>query len=347
MAERTPGARLERILGEVDAQVQAAPVPSIPYARIEERVAARARARRRRSALLAGAVCGALLIGAVALWRSAAPARPAGFLIASASTDFRYHVDGGRLLVADAGQASLELKELGTRIVLGGGARVQREEGGVRVVRGTAGFEVEPRPAPSLVVYVSGGRIEVLGTRFTVVQGEDAGEVSLDRGTVRFRGADGSETVLRPGERLRWPPPPPVAPEPAPPAPEPMAPPPRSPPPPRPGVESRLPPAPAPAPALEPSEAVVKERRVLAEIDRLRMRVEDEALVRRLDELLSEDLGEPLRERVSFERCDLLAHRRGEQRRACEAIAQHLARYGGGEYAVRLRETQATLGCAP
>ena len=97
---------------------------------------------------------------------------------------------------ATLGDASQE-----TTMQLETGAELTRLESGAAVRRGVVRFEVvhrAERVAP-YSVQVSGGMIEVVGTAFTVTQREDAGEVSLHHGVIRFRAADGRVVTLAPG----------------------------------------------------------------------------------------------------------------------------------------------------
>lgn len=355
MIDHRPPGSLDRAFHALRAEVEAARVPPGLFARIAHRAEERkARARGRWRIALAASATAAVLLGAGALavrWRSR-PLEVAGFQVASASPDFRSRVSGD-LLTVDSGEAWVQVKGLRARISLSGSTRLRRERQGVRLLRGAAAFQVEPRQEAPFAVYVSGGRIEVLGTRFTVVQGDDAGEVSLTDGSIRFVDDRGHETLLRPGQQLRWPPapidevlPPPTAPEAAPlPAPargtkrrhpQPEA----------PASSAELAPTEPPGP-LAPAEAAARQRSVLAEIDGLRIRREDDRLVSRLDEILAEGVPEPLRERLGFERCDVLAHKLGEERRACVEIERQLMTYPRSEYASRLQQSWRSLGCKP
>src|SRR5688500_12962312 len=86
-------------------------------------------------------------------------------------------------------------------------AVVQREAEGLRLVAGRIVVAVHKRArglAPARVL-VSGGAIEIMGTRFTVVQEGDGGQVTLHEGSIRFVGADGAITMMVPGQTVRWP----------------------------------------------------------------------------------------------------------------------------------------------
>lgn len=76
---------------------------------------------------------------------------------------------------------------------------------GIRLVRGSASFDVAPvRPGTKVVVLVSGGRIQVVGTRFVVRETGSGGDVLLEEGRITFRDRKGRETDLEPGARHRW-----------------------------------------------------------------------------------------------------------------------------------------------
>lgn len=89
---------------------------------------------------------------------------------------------------------------------------VRREARGIRVLEGRATFDVQKREPTDVVrVLVSGGSIEVHGTRFTVTEnGTGAGSVELHEGSIDFIDEGALTHRLRPGDVLTWP----VAPEP-------------------------------------------------------------------------------------------------------------------------------------
>src|SRR6185295_4192389 len=90
-----------------------------------------------------------------------------------------------------------------------GNARLKREGAAVRIVSGRIVVSVNRRApgARAAEVVVSGGTIQVLGTRFTVTQGNGSGQVTLHEGRIRFLPADQGEAPmnLAPGESLNWP----------------------------------------------------------------------------------------------------------------------------------------------
>lgn len=86
-----------------------------------------------------------------------------------------------------------------------GPVRLSSAGGDLRVLSGDLRFDVEPRDrAAPLAVAVSGGLIEVVGTRFLVHEEGTRGHVELYEGRLRFVGVDGSERLIAPGERYEW-----------------------------------------------------------------------------------------------------------------------------------------------
>lgn len=80
-------------------------------------------------------------------------------------------------------------------------------EQGLRVERGEVFVDVDPRRPRSFPVrlWVSGGVIEVVGTRFTIREFSTHGEVTLHKGSIRFSPDDGGEPVMiEPGQTWRW-----------------------------------------------------------------------------------------------------------------------------------------------
>jgi hypothetical protein len=76
----------------------------------------------------------------------------------------------------------------------------------IDVETGRVLFDVQPvRPGEdSIMIGVSGGTIEVVGTRFEVDQGPDGGRVDLFEGKIRFHDPDGTVTDVAPGTRHAW-----------------------------------------------------------------------------------------------------------------------------------------------
>ena len=83
---------------------------------------------------------------------------------------------------------------------------VLQRDGGVRLVEGTALFDVETVPVGEqpVRIHVSHGTIDVLGTRFTIEQEADGGFVDLFEGKIRFTSLQGEVVDIAPGQRHAW-----------------------------------------------------------------------------------------------------------------------------------------------
>jgi hypothetical protein len=84
--------------------------------------------------------------------------------------------------------------------------RIARARDGVRVLAGEIQFAVEPvAPGdPRVRVEVDAGAIEVIGTRFAIVQDDTRGHVDLLEGAIRFVDREGGEHAVVAGRRLQW-----------------------------------------------------------------------------------------------------------------------------------------------
>lgn len=101
--------------------------------------------------------------------------------------------------------AACQLAGDGVHLATIGPSRLSDEAGRLRVLSGAVRFEVEPRDrAAPLTIAVSGGVIEVVGTRFLVREDGARGDVELFEGRLRFIGADGAVWRIEPGERHAW-----------------------------------------------------------------------------------------------------------------------------------------------
>lgn len=255
----------------------------------------------------------------------------------------------GRIALADGAWKFDE----GQRLHVGSerGAVLRREEAGLRVVEGVARFDVQTRAAgeAEVVVLVSHGRIEVLGTQFTVVQREDGGEVTLHEGRIRFRAEDGREAVLMPGESLRWPlpqlaevvpeapaaAPVPVAPEQQPEQqPEPRA------------VPQRRAPVRAPEQRAGTPQPGVDVEALISELEVLRRQGKFEDAASRLQATLRRDLPSGTAERLSYELGSILTWQLRDAARGCEVWADHRQKHGSaGRYGAEVTRAERALGC--
>jgi ferric-dicitrate binding protein FerR (iron transport regulator) len=201
-------------------------------------------------------------------------------------------------------------------------ARVRPHGNSLEVVEGTVVFEVAkvPAGAPPVRVRVSHGRIEVLGTRFSVEQTEGGGHVDLFEGSIRFHGDDGTHTSLGPGERLGW------------------------------GDEARVvvlePAAPAVASAsapeaeAEPEATPARSRptaeaaaQIIEQVEALRRRGFYEAAANRLRRALKRGWDRRTAEVLSYELGQILQRHLSDRDASCRHWAGHRARFGRGRYA--------------
>jgi transmembrane sensor len=279
--------------------------------------------------LAAAAVTGLVAFAVWGLW----PKRQLGQLeLVHASADLKSGQQAGGAEIK-AGVATLFDKRSGISLRNAGPLAFRREAEGLRILRGTAELEVRHRPrgtAPA-VVLVSGGAIEVMGTRFTLTQGEIGGTVTLQEGAIRFRPHRGPEVNLRPRQTLTWP---------APPAPPSL-----------PAVAGTpLPPtdtrgAAPPLPSA-PRRPVLTMEELLQEVDVLRSRRQYEAAARQLRQALRTQ-PPASRERLSFELGSLLTYQLRDARRACAQWTWHRGQYASGRYQAEVQRAMASLQCEP
>lgn len=205
---------------------------------------------------------------------------------------------------------------------------LRKEATGVRLLSGRATFEVQKVATgrQPVRVLVSGGVIEVRGTRFTITEGGAAGEVLLHEGKIVFLDAEGREHVVAPGEVFRWP------------------------------VElDEL----EPLPPLRPRQITKTQEIDWREFDR---RVHAEAVITELTQLrrdgawtdavrlLERELsrGAPdTRERLSFELGLIYTWQLRDPAAGCAHWVQHRQEYPAGRFASEVDRAAATLGCAP
>lgn len=231
----------------------------------------------------------------------------------------------------------------GVTFVARGAVQLRADTEGMRLMRGEVEVSVEKvRPGAAAVrVPVSHGIIEVRGTRFTVTQTEDGGEVVLHEGSIAFLALDGRVQVLGPGDRLKWPwpqsQPPPEEVAPVPPEPAPVDPPPSTPPPPP--RKPRTPEVAAPEPATRSADEI------LGRLSELRSNGDFALAATELERALGEPLAPTTRERLSFELGTIVANHLHEKPRACSHWIRHQAQFPGGRYARQIAEIQGRLRC--
>jgi hypothetical protein len=117
------------------------------------------------------------------------------------------HLDDLRADLPATCPQPVELSLAGEKAVLMPGTTLAREEKRLRLRQGRVTFEVRPRTSaePQFVLAVSHGLITVIGTRFTVLQGQQSGTVAVERGQVQFRADDGTLALVDAGQSLSWP----------------------------------------------------------------------------------------------------------------------------------------------
>ncbi|RJS25324.1 hypothetical protein DRW03_07380 [Corallococcus sp. H22C18031201] len=279
------------------------------------------------------AAAATLALGVFLLWTPSTRS-VGGLELARASADLEVREDVAGVEI-QGGEAALLDAARGITLRNQGPLVVRREASGVRLVRGRAEFSVNHRQpgAPPAVVLVSGGAIEVMGTRFTVEQRESGGAVTLHEGAIAFRVPSGAVVPVTVGQTLEWPAPEPVPPEPVPPEPE--RPQPIAAPLPTKAAASRVPSTPARAPSVDD---------VLRELEVLRGRHEFEQAARYLEESMRK---QPLvtRERLSFELGSLLTYQLKDAPRACAHWARHEQQFRRGRYAEAVQRSRVTLSC--
>jgi hypothetical protein len=196
---------------------------------------------------------------------------------------------------------------------------------GVAVREGVALFFVDPitDPRTPAVVGVSGGSIEILGTRFVVSQARERGHVDLIEGAIRFRRLDGVLDEVEAGRRYSW--------------------------------SSPATEADASAQTTDPVLPSTHEQTStnitddlaegLAEVARLRRAGELAAAIAKLDALAREQSDVRTLEVISYERGTLI-ERSGSADAACQFWLEHRRDYPSGRYVREVDDRLAQLDCA-
>lgn len=324
-----------------------------PSARLDARLEASLRPRRRLRwsdfALVgAGAIAGAVLVlwlhgGEVTVAPPAQqpPAAVGGFALAAPAPQAAPVValpDGAVRVDAD----SLELvdDERKLRVTASAGTTLKREASGVRLVQGEGVFQVakQPQRPEPVRVLVSGGAIEVRGTRFTVTQGTDGkGHVTLEEGAIDFRFPSGRVKVIAPGETVHWPE-----------EPDALTPLPDLPPPPPRVVDTPKPAPRSPANWTEfdrrlRSEATLRRVMALRQEGRWAECVDE---LERALELPDAAYGPGTRERLSWELGSVLTWQTRDVDAACWHWTIHLKMYPRGRYTLEVTRALSALECA-
>jgi transmembrane sensor len=326
---------LRSLLVEAEQQVQ---LPPAVERRLRQRILVRAPSPRSPWKLptLIGVPLAAGLALVFALRPVSGPMQLDSYLVTEPSTDLRAAVSATGEIAFDSGTCTLLDGATGDRLRVVAGTKLRREDGAVRVIAGTVELEVNKRMGPAALarVLVSHGAIEVLGTRFTVVQAEGHGSVVLHSGEIRFRDLAGEFRAVALGERFLWPAAPkaaaPVAEESAPAAPQPL---------PKKTVKRPV------AVKVEPIEYRDPED-LLGQVDVLRSRGLFAEAARYLTHGLKADLRPATRERFSYELGSILTYQLEDRARACAHWKEHLARYPAGRYQTEVVQASAHQRCS-
>jgi ferric-dicitrate binding protein FerR (iron transport regulator) len=151
------------------------------------------------------AAAAALMIGVVAWWSSATAVavRVTGGVVerAGVSQPAGSALRRGDRFVSGAAPAVLSWPDEDTRLDLAAGSRLQIEELGLRKVvrldQGGLEAAVAPQPAAGgLVIVTPHGRVEVVGTRFSVQVQEHGSTVAVTHGRVRLSPSSGGTPVM-------------------------------------------------------------------------------------------------------------------------------------------------------
>lgn len=287
-----------------------------------------------------------VLLGGRALWTPDRGGERAGdFVVLSSTADFRGGNERGEFVV-EQGSCQLETAER-VRIQVQGPTRLREEPAGVRLIEGTARMHVDKRregeePVRTLV---SGGAIEVLGTRYVVHQQGERGWVKLLEGAIRFVPGEGAPIELGVGQTLHWPVlaahheaekeqkdkiPTDTIDRDAPDAAAEMD----------AGPPTLRPANPAPSPATD--EQLV--RQTLHRVEELRSRGDVDGAIAEIRRALSGNLRPVTRERLSYELGALLTYQKKQKDAACTHWRKQLET-GSPRYKVEVQQTMKRLGC--
>lgn len=227
-------------------------------------------------------------------------------------------------------------------IVASTDAVIHRDHDALTLLSGDVEVSVAKHPEP-VRLRVSHGDIVVVGTKFTLRQRAQGGDVTLHEGAIHFVSAEGTHVVAV-GETFAWPPPPAPPAEAALPRPEPV-----------PQPEPAPQPAPEPRPLLKRSRpsaaraepAVIRETDaawLLSEVETCRSRGEYAEAVRLLDKGLAGLVSPATRERFSFELGSILTWQLSDAR-ACAHWASHLGAFPAGRYAREVERAMERAKC--
>jgi len=286
----TPQPDFRRGLEALDEAVAQAPLPQTlhqpPWARPASR----------RPAYFAGTVAAVMAVGLILIWPRPGPvpvdpdATQVVFSPAScapATMTARLSLDKG---------CAIELPNFDLVIEALAVAQLEHTHRGFRVLQGELQFErSEALESSPVQVWVSNGRLEVLGARFLVRQDRAGqGSVLAQQGRMRFVAPGQAPIVLRPGGTHRW----------------------RK-------SQPELPPARWSKERIDEEVAAASHARAEGHYDEARAR---------LTKLLRAPVGEPVAEIMSFELGGLLESKLGDPVAACGHWRAHQRRFPGGQY---------------
>jgi hypothetical protein len=333
------GPDFANVLRQEDQALRDREIPAEVLQRLQQRLAAqRAPAPARRWHVAMGLVVATAVAVAVFVRRDSAPleSSPEEPLVAGLVVDPACRAAGlttgsdGTLSVDRAG-CSIVGGDRDVRATSMGAMTVKIEADGMRLVRGAARLSVAKRKVgePPARVQVSHGRIEVLGTEFSVRQDSRGGDVVLHEGVIRFVDKSGQHRTLKPGQTLKWPlsrPEPPVKASESPQKHE--------------IVQETFPPQHNPG-----SER--QQQRILDELSQLRSRGQYTQAASLLRKALGKGaVSKALRQQLSFELGAILADRLGRVAEACNHWQQHQRSYPDGRYQMEIASSQKRHGCA-
>lgn len=315
---------LEAGLKEAGRAIDALPAGDGVRDRVHQRVLASGRARATRARVLRTAVplVGLALVAAFFFWRptpAPSPRIAGGFTVVEASADLSSTEATDGTIGISQGSGTLVDAPTGSRFAVSSGARLGRRPSGVQIFAGTVEVQVAPQPPGSPVrIQVSGGFIDVLGTRFTVVQKLDSGQVTLHDGHIRF--VDGEESVdLIAGQTLNWP---------------------------RPAAPAKPDEDPLPSPVLPVRKVPQESREVFERVGALRVRGQFAEAVAELEAALRRPAPQQTRERLSFELGSILSYQLKTVSKGCAHWKAHRRTFRGAGYAAEIEQARKQLGCA-
>jgi hypothetical protein len=189
---------------EADRTLSAVHIPAGASHRIRTAIRDRGHVRRDESSPIRMLVVGFFLMMATlaSAWLLFSGPKATRHEAASASYDCTTKALGDAVHLTGSCMLTLSTMQIETS----GATTLSETADGVRMLKGTAVFQVRPVPAgrAPVRVRVSGGVIEIVGTKFLVEQREGGGSIQLIEGTIRFVFASGRVSVLHAGERLNW-----------------------------------------------------------------------------------------------------------------------------------------------